>query len=100
LLAFQREVIQTATANGVAVNAIYEATNSRTQLFENDADLATLDGLEEIGESSQQMLLFVNEWLMTIADAVVGLFLWHLLEIEQLSAVGVSQLVTDIDYLR
>lgn len=65
-----------------------------------DADIAVTDGIDETSDDSQQVLLFVNEWLTTICDAVVGQILFQMLEIPRISRVGAVQLSTDIDYLR
>ena len=89
-----------AAANGFSLSKFSEAARQRELRADAEVEIAPLDNLEEAADDSQQQLLFVNEWLTAIADAVVGLFLCRILEIEQLSALGAAQLIVDLDYLR
>lgn len=53
-----------------------------------------------MGDDPSHILKFVNEWLGSIFDAIVGLLLAEVSDIEVLSLVGSAQLLTDLEYLR
>ncbi len=57
------------------------------------------DDLDGSG-STNAILLFVNEWLAAVADAVAGLLLAKVLQVTALTAGGLAQLSTDLEYIR
>jgi len=57
------------------------------------------DGATSADDPSN-ILKFVNEWLGSIFDAIVGLLLAEISHIAMLSLVGSAQLLTDLEYLR
>jgi len=74
---------------------------------DNDADTAddassssADEGGASVGDDPSHILKFVNEWLGSIFDAIVGLLLAEVSDIEVLSLVGSAQLLTDLEYLR
>ncbi len=74
--------------------------NAQVEFIGSDEVDLVVDGVDETNDDSQQVLIFVNEWLTTISDAVIGLFLFQILEITSISKLGRIQLSVDIDYLR
>ncbi len=74
--------------------------NAQVEFIGSDEVDLVVDGVDETNDDSQQVLIFVNEWLTTISDAVIGLFLFQILEITSISKLGRIQLTVDIDYLR
>ena len=85
-------MMQASQSNGIHLSAIHSAQHE----YETSQGDTEVDGNMEGG----QVLLFVNEWLTTIADAIVGLFLGQIVQIKSLTALGSAQLLVDIDYLR
>ena len=51
-------------------------------------------------DDPSNILRFVNEWLGSIFDAIVGLLLSQVSDIAMLSLAGSAQLLTDLEYLR
>ena len=70
-----------------------DASSSRGSADEGEASAETTDDPSHI-------LKFVNEWLGSIFDAIVGLLLAEVSDIAVLSIVGCAQLLTDLEYLR
>jgi hypothetical protein len=67
----------------------------------DDASSSSVDeGGASVGDDPSHILKFVNEWLGSIFDAIVGLLLAEVSDIEVLSLVGSAQLLTDLEYLR
>lgn len=97
LSAFERELLQASQSNGIQLSVIMEAIHART----TDSDLSPLESdMMDPSAEGGQVLVFVNEWLTAIADAIFGLFLAQILQINSLTALGSAQLLVDVDYLR
>ena len=98
ITAFEREILQASQANGVQVSVLFDAIHAKSG---TEVDLPALDSdVLDASSESGQVLVFVNEWLTTIADAIFGLFLAQILQIKSLNALGSAQLSVDVDYLR
>ena len=79
-------------------------------LYDGDGDLtpgtddAALAPSEELSAdaagNTASVLRFVNEWLCTLSDAIVGSILLEVLKIQDLTPYGCAQLSTDLEYLR
>lgn len=64
------------------------------------ASSSSADDDADDDDPSSYILKFVNEWLGSIFDAIVGLLLAEVSDIPVLSLVGTAQLLTDLEYLR
>lgn len=92
LQAYEREVLQTARAQGITAWA-----SAAAAAVGDDSSAEDDPGSGTAGHTG-----FVNEWLAVIADSIVGIFLAHLLDMRDapLSVGARAQLMVDADYLR
>lgn len=79
--------------NDYDADSVDASSSSRVSADEGEASAETTDDPSHI-------LKFVNEWLGSIFDAIVGLLLAEVSDIAMLSIVGCAQLLTDLEYLR
>ncbi len=96
VIAFERELLQTALSNGIKMSSRDEGEVGEQGI---DGENFLYDGSGN-SSSSGPVVQFVNEWLSAITDTAVGLFLAQILQVSVFTPLGTSQLFTDIDYLR
>ena len=96
VIAFERELLQTALSNGIKMSSRDEGEAGEQGI---DGENFLYDGSGN-SSSSGPVVQFVNEWLSAITDTAVGLFLAQILQVSVFTPLGTSQLFTDIDYLR
>lgn len=77
-------------------NLIDEYDEDSYELVNNSSNGSS----KEVIDHSNQVLIFVNEWLSSIFDAIVGFFIAQISEISILTLHGSAQLLTDLEYLR
>ncbi len=75
--------------------ALFGKVSDEEEQESSAPDLATISTMADVDLS----LVFVNEWLRAISDAVAGLVLRQVVAIRKLSTKGAAQLVVDLDYL-
>jgi len=75
----------------------YEGSGSIGIQHSQSVDLNDMDGSDA---SVAMSMTFVNEWLNSIADSVVGIIFSQIVMIPALSPSGRSQLEVDLAYIR
>ena len=105
LIAFERELVQTARAHSIALTSVGNGTLAELANLERESE-AIAEPSESSDDSQTQIqdnaksMQFVNEWLTAISDSVLAIFISQVLRVQRFSNLGVFQVLTDIDYLR
>lgn len=95
VIALEREILQTATVHGIPLISSSTA-QTETENVSSEWNTNNASNSAQVNNSVR----FVNEWLCSITDAVLGLVLQQMLKIKRLSRSGCMQLFTDLEYLR
>lgn len=98
MMTFAREISFISRSHNINLGSYLESLESSLIALGSDTD-ETNSEYSSINPSNR-LLAFVNDWLFSIFDSVLGLLICQITKMTHLSPYGSAQLSVDLEYLK